>query len=76
MTCADTLYDDDGIPSILIDGETLKVSNANDTNTDSVNAHLLNELSVTNKEILNQLTLLNARFEEAFNTKIEEMDIE
>ena len=26
MTCADTLYDSDGIPSTLIDGERLKVS--------------------------------------------------
>ncbi len=76
MSCANTQYNKEGLPEDLIEGNALKVSNANDLNTDSVVAHLLNEISSTNKDILTQLILLNARIEEAFNTKIEEIDIE
>ena len=70
-----------GLPNDLLTDEVvnerkLKVSNDNDRNTDSITASLLNEISVTNKGILSQLILLNARIEEAFNTKIKEMDIE
>lgn len=70
-----------GIPNDLLTNEKvndrrLKVSNADDLNTNSITAKLLNEVVSTNRQILAQLKLLNARTEEAFNTKIEDIDIE
>ena len=76
-----TAFDKEGLPEDLLTSKNigerkLKVSSDSDTNTDSITANLLNEISTTNKDILAQLILLNARIEEAFNTKIEEMDSE
>lgn len=80
---ANRIHDIKGLPNDILTNEVynerrLKVDsvNANDADPDSVLAHLLSEISSTNKEILTQLTLLNARIEEAFNTKIGEIDIE
>lgn len=76
MSCANTQYNKSGLPGNVIDGDKLKVTNQNDIDTNSVTAKLLNEIASTNKNILSQLILLNARIEEAFNTKIEDIDIE
>lgn len=76
MSCANTQYNKSGLPVNVIDGDKLKVTNQNDIDTNSVTAKLLNEIASTNKNILSQLILLNARIEEAFNTKIEDIDIE
>ena len=70
MTCTSTTHDKEGLPAELIDDGRLNVS--------------LDELTVEDKlvksielqqEILNQLVLLNARFEEMANTRITENDI-
>jgi hypothetical protein len=67
---------DSGVP-VLDDGveQSVKVTTVNDQALEErvVNA-LLDSMSL-DRSILGQLRLLNARFEEAFDTKIEEHDI-
>ena len=65
-----------GIP-IVDDGAevSVPVSTVNDVELEDGVVNALTELASSNKAILQQLKLLNARFEEAFDTKIEVIDI-
>ena len=65
-----------GIP-ITDDGTevSVPVSTVNDVELEEPVVQALTELAGSNKAILKQLQLLNARFEEAFDTKIEVSDI-
>ena len=65
-----------GIP-IVDDGTevSVPVSTVNDVELEDGVVNALTELASSNKAILQQLKLLNARFEEAFDTKIEVIDI-
>lgn len=67
---------DGGVP-ILDDGleQSVKVTTVGDVELEDPVVDALTELANSNKSILKQLRLLNARFEEAFDTKIEVIDI-
>ena len=67
---------DAGVP-VLDDGveQSVKVTSVNDVELEEPVVNALTELANSNKSILKQLQLLNARFEEAFDTKIEVTDI-
>ena len=75
-----TLYHKKGIPDDLLTsnkegGREIKVAL---TKNNQVSTELLKSLYLmreSNKLILNQLELLNARFEEAFQTKINKGDL-
>lgn len=74
-------YEKRGLPEDLltnkIEGERkVKVSSLSDSDTNSIIAALLSQISSSNNDIRDQLKLLNARFEEAFNTRLEGEDIE
>ena len=65
---------DGGVP---IDGETesVKVKTVNKVELEDPVVSALFDLECINRDMLRQMRLLNARFEEAFNTKIDEGDI-
>ena len=67
---------DAGVP-VFDDGleQSVKVTSVNDVELEEPVVNALTELANSNKSILKQLQLLNARFEEAFDTKIEVTDI-
>ena len=67
---------DAGIPLLYADGEySAKVTTVNDQTFDESVMALLYTLISTNKDILEQMRLLNLRFEEAFDTHTDEKDI-
>jgi len=65
---------DGGIP---IDGatESVKVKTVNKVELEDPVVSAIFDLTSTTKDVLEQMKLLNSRFEEAFNTKIDERDI-
>ncbi len=67
---------DAGVP-VFDDGseQSVKVTSVNDVELEDGVVNALTELANSNKSILKQLQLLNARFEEAFDTKIEVTDL-
>ncbi len=76
-----TIYSKQGLPEDLLTSDIenerrLKVSSASDIDTNSITAQLLSSVVSTNRDVLAQLKLLNARVEEAFNTGIEGKDCE
>ena len=70
------IVSDAGVP-VFDDGleQSVKVTTVNDVELEDGVVNALTELANSNKSILKQLQLLNARFEEAFDTKIEVTDI-
>ena len=67
---------DSAIPLLYADGEySAAVTTVNDVELEEPVVTALTELADSNKSILKQLQLLNARFEEAFDTRIEVNDI-
>ena len=65
---------DGGIP---IDGstESVKVKTINDIEFEEPMFRAILDLTAINSAMLEQLTLLNIRFEEAFNTGLDEGDL-
>ena len=65
---------DGGIP---IDGETdsVKVSTVGDVELEEPIFRAILDLTSMNSKILEQMKLLNARFEESFDTKLNEGDL-
>lgn len=74
-------YEKKGLPEDLLTSKTegsrsIKVSSLSDSDTNSIIAALLSQISSSINDIRGQLKLLNARFEEAFKTRLEGKDIE
>ena len=67
---------DGGVP-VLDDGteQSVKVTTVNKQELEERVVSALLELTSVSCDILEQMKLLNARFEEAFNTNIDERDI-
>lgn len=65
----------DLLTSDKIGERSVKVSITDAQNVDGPLSSLVFDLVASNVAILEQLKLLNARFEETFNTKIEECDL-
>jgi hypothetical protein len=67
---------DSGIP-VLDDGteQSVKVTTVNDQTIEEPVVSVLFSLLSATRDSVEQLKLLNARFEEAFDTKIDEKDI-
>ncbi len=67
---------DAGVP-VLDDGtdQSVKVTTVNKQELEERVVNALLELTSVSCDILEQMKLLNARFEEAFNTNIDERDI-
>lgn len=64
----------DTLTSDIVNERSFKVSIDNLTELYQLTAASLVDSNSVNKKILEQLRLLNNRFEEAFNTKISEID--
>lgn len=54
---------------------SLKVTTVNDQTLDSTAIDAIYSLEQTNRKLLNEIKLLNARFEEAYETSIKQEDL-